>query len=316
MRNLDNACGYYQRFYQRPHEDNDPKKPQLYWDGYQWVIRPNNMSNQDLDIIKPGRKVIVSNFPLHLNIQAKEIKEYLTEQIIEKDIVSKKEVKDLDGIITGLELDFEKNCVVLSMETIDLAKRMALLDGIKLLAYTLRFSLYQDIEEEGNSNNANNVNKAKALANSATLSAKSAAIAYAAFHSFTKNDNLELNLNNNTSNAYSTKVIKIMNLHDPKKVDKIPNNKLDETRKDVVYEFRRFGKIISSVIILPETQCLGAEIGSVFIEFQTKSQAEAAKIGTHKRRYQHRDIKTAYFDEEIYKAKILKVIDEPVENKN
>ena len=47
MKNLDNACGYYQRYYQRPHEDNDSRKPQLYWDGYQWVIRPNSLSQQE-----------------------------------------------------------------------------------------------------------------------------------------------------------------------------------------------------------------------------------------------------------------------------
>ena len=42
MKNIENAYGYYQRTYHRPHEDNDPSKPPLYWDGYQWVIRPNN----------------------------------------------------------------------------------------------------------------------------------------------------------------------------------------------------------------------------------------------------------------------------------
>ena len=133
MKNLENACGYYQRYYQRPHQDNDPKKPPLYWDGYQWVIRPSTFTEQNFDVIKPGRKIIIANLPLHMNLLVNHLKDYIIKSALEKNIVSKKELKENNDIIRTIELDMGNNSAIISMENIEFAKRMVLLDGIIIL---------------------------------------------------------------------------------------------------------------------------------------------------------------------------------------
>ena len=44
------------------HENIDPRKPHLYWDGYQWIARPHSTE----EIIKLNeRKVQLVNMPLN-----------------------------------------------------------------------------------------------------------------------------------------------------------------------------------------------------------------------------------------------------------
>jgi RNA recognition motif-containing protein len=303
MKNLENACGYYQRFYQRPHEDNDPNKPQLWWDGYQWVIRPHSISHQNFDVIKPGRKVLVSNIPLQLNVLVNDFKDYLIKKIQEKNVVSKKDVNDINNIIKGIELNYENNTAVLAMESTEIAKRMVLLDGLILLGHTLRFSPYQDINS--NDVSSSNISKAVALANSAQLSAKSAAIAFAAFQSFSnKGDSIQLNLNNEVK-SISSKVIKLMNIEDSKEAVKFKSDKFEEILDDIKEEFSKFGNIVSAIIIKPKLEKIGAECCSVFIEYQDTKSAENCMKGMKGRRYEGREIRLAYIDEPVYKKEIL-----------
>jgi RNA recognition motif-containing protein len=302
MKNLENACGYYQRYYQRPHQDNDPKKPPLYWDGYQWVIRPSTFIEQNFDVIKPGRKIIIANLPLHMNILVNHLKEFIIKSALEKNIVSKKEIKENNDIIRTIELDMENNTAIISMENIEFAKRMVLLDGIILLGHTLRISAYQDIST--NDVNCSNITKAGALANTAHLSAKSAAIAYAAFQNYSKNDNIKLNLDENKI-SISSRFIKVINSCDNKDALKYDHEKFDEILLDMKEQFMNFGDIVSSRIIKPKQEKLGAECGSVFIEFQDVKSAEIVMKQIKHKRYLGREIKVAYINENVYKKEII-----------
>jgi hypothetical protein len=302
MKNLDNACGYFQRYYQRPHQDNDPKKPPLYWDGYQWVIRPSSFTEQNFDVMKPGRKIILANLPLQLNILVNHLKEFLIKSALEKNIVSKKELKENNEIIRTIELDIQNNSAIIAMENIEFAKRMVLLDGIILLGNTLRISAYQDINT--NDANCSYITKAGALANSAHLSAKSAAIAWAAFQNYSKNDNVQLNLNDNKINLAS-RYIKVYNACDYKEALKFDSEKYEEILLDMKEEFSKYGNIVSCSIIKPKQEKLGAECGSVFIEFQDPKSAELVVKQIKHKRYEGREIKVAYVDEEVYKKDIL-----------
>lgn len=304
MKNLENSCGYFQRYYQRPHEDNDPGKPQLYWDGYQWVIRPNSLASNDFDVIKPGRKVIIANVPLHINILVNDLKEFIINKILEKNVISRKDVKDINNIIRAIELDYDNNTAVLALESTDIAKRMILLDGIILLGHTLRFSLYQDINT--NDVSCSNISKASALANSAHLSAKSAAIAFAAFQSFSKNDNVQLNLaGENKTSQPGSRIVKVINLVDPKEAKDLKPEKYEEILDDIREEFNKFGHIVSCIIIKPKLEKIGAEAGSVFIEFGDPHEADFTMKAMKGKRYENREIKTAFIDENVYKKEIL-----------
>jgi RNA recognition motif-containing protein len=304
MKNLENACGYYQRYYQRPHQDNDPKKPPLYWDGYQWVIRPSTFTEQNFDVIKPGRKIIIANLPLHMNLLVNHLKDYIIKSALEKNIVSKKELKENNDIIRTIELDMVNNSAIISMENIEFAKRMVLLDGIILLGHTLRISAYQDISTDDV--NCSNITKASALANTAHLSAKSAAIAYAAFQNYSKNDNIKLNLEENNMNMnISSKFIKVINACDHKDAIKYDYEKFEEILLDMKEQFMNFGDIVSCCIIKPKQEKLGAECGSVFIEFQDCKSAELVMKQIKHKRYLGREIKVAYINEEVYKKEIM-----------
>ena len=302
MKNLENACGYYQRYYQRPHQDNDPKKPPLYWDGYQWVIRPSTFTEQNFDVIKPGRKIIIANLPLHMNLLVNHLKEYIIKSALEKNIVSKKELKENNDIIRTIELDMENNSSIISMENIEFAKRMVLLDGIIILGHTLRISAYQDISTDDV--NCTNITKAGALANTAHLSAKSAAIAYAAFQNYSKNDNIKLNFDENKMNI-SSRFIKVINSCDNKEALKYDYDKFEEILLDMKEQFMNFGDIVSAGIIKAKQEKLGAECGSVFIEFQEVKSAEMVVKQIKHKRYMGREIKVAYINEEVYKKEIM-----------
>ena len=302
MKNLENACGYYQRTYQRPHEDNDPSKPQLYWDGYQWVIRPSGISSLIQDPIKPGRKVQIANVPIHLNLQVTLFKEFLIEKMIEKNVVSKRDTKDINNTIKAIEFNKDNNTAVLVMESIELAKQMILLDGLVLLGHTMRVSPFKEVNS--NELSLSNINKEAALANSAHISAKSAAISYAAFQSIFNNKK-EITLNYSTGENKvanpTSRIIKVMNAVDSNKKEINYN----EVLEDIKEEFEKFGNIVSSMIVKKGKEKLGAEIGSIFVEFQDVHSAEIAFTSMKGKQYEEKEIKLAFLDEAVYKKEIL-----------
>jgi hypothetical protein len=161
-----------------------------------------NIQTFDLNT-KPGRKVQIANIPLHLNVSVNDLKEFIHEELIKLNYIDKHE----KNIIRGVDLDYKNNAGVFVMESIDYAKRITLLDGVKLLGYTLRISTYNEMPkgDKSSTSTASNstVGGSLALANTAHLSAKSAAIAFAAIQSFSKNDQNQVSINSN-SNAAST----------------------------------------------------------------------------------------------------------------
>lgn len=170
---------------ERPHEENDPNRPQLFWDGFQWVVRGITPITQTFDLnTKPGRKVQIANLPLHLNITVKDLKDYIYEKLVMQDLLD----EDQKNIIKAVDLDTSQNAAVLVMTSIEDAKRVQILDGISMLGYTLRISPFNEQVNSNSNSGKLTIGGSLALANTAHLSAKSAAIAYAAFQNFSKND--------------------------------------------------------------------------------------------------------------------------------
>jgi hypothetical protein len=320
MKNLENSCGYYQRTYQRPHEDNDPSKPQLYWDGYQWVIRPSGMSSLIQDPIKPGRKVQIANVPLQLNLQITLFKEFILSKMIERNVISRRDTPNISSLIGPIEFKPLTNTAILVMESIDLAKKMILIDGIILLGHTLRVSLFKEVN--GNEMNLNNINKEAAFANSAHISAKSAAISYAAFQSIlNKNqegNNNNSNSNNNTNNSKQKEVVLNLKNNDavimtPSKVIKVMNvideykfkGSYSEVYDDIKEEMERFGNVVSGMIVKPGKERLGKEVGAIFIEFQDVHDAEVCYSKMKGKEYDKREMRIAFIDEDVYRKEII-----------
>lgn len=313
----------YQRKYCRPHENGDPMKAQLYWDGYQWVARPHSHE----EIIKLNeKKVQLVNIPLNYNINKKQIKKYILEKMVEKDIISSKlNEEQKDKKILDIEINKDTNVVLLTMENLELAKLMVLLDGIILLGHTIRVSMYKEIKDLS----LTNIQKANALANSANVAAKSAAISIAAYQSIVYNKNTNINTGtNNTSNNNNksgitlnifnsgndivrnkdtSNVVKVMGIlgnDEEKKID-YSNINWKELYDDMEEAFDKFGTIKDLFLVTKEKEKLGAEAGSVFIRYETQGEAENAYRNMFNKKYCGNDIKIVFFPEYVFISEIL-----------
>lgn len=134
-----NSSGYYQRYYERPHEDNDPNKSQLFWDGFQWVIRSAAYQNETFELIpKAGRKLRIANLPLHIVSSLRDIKKFFIKKLKEKEYM-KAEKKDF---IRSIELNEKNNSAIVIMATIEDASLLKKLEGIstKYFFSLIRFS--------------------------------------------------------------------------------------------------------------------------------------------------------------------------------
>lgn len=294
----------YQRNYSRPHENNDPLKPHLYWDGYQWIARPHSTE----EIIKLNeRKVQLVNMPLNYNLKKKQIKKYILQLMVEKDIISSKlSEEEKEQKIEDIELNKDTNVVLLTMENLDLAKAMILLDGVIILGHTIRLSLYSEIKDLS----IDNIQKANALANSANVTAKSAAISFAAFESIFRSNvgKKDIILNVNTSNENvrnkdTSNVLKIMGLLG--REDENDENKLNEKEYKELYDdmdeaFRQYGKVKKILVIGEKEEKLGAEIGSVFIQYANVKGAENAYQAMSNKKYKGNEINIVFIPLHVF----------------
>jgi hypothetical protein len=98
----------------------------------------------------------------------------------------------------------------------------------------------------------------------------------------------------------SSKVIKVMNVCDQKDIDKYREERFHEIEADMTEEFDKYGKLNNVMIVKPKMRKIGAEIGSVFVEFDQLNHAEFCMKNMKGRRYDGREIKCAFMDEDVY----------------
>ena len=185
------------------------------------------------------------------------------------------------------------------MENLELAKSMILLDGIILLGHTIRVSLYSEVKDLS----MDNLQKASAMANSANVTAKSAAISFAAFESIFRSDvgkkDIILNVENDNSvrNKDTSNVIKIMGLlgrEDDNYENKLSEREYKELYDDMNEAFSQYGKIQKILVIGEKEEKLGAEIGSVFIQYSNVKGAENAYQNMSNKKYKGNDISIVF----------------------
>ena len=236
--------------------------------------------------------------PLNFNLKKKQIKKYILNQMIQKGVVSSKLSKeDLENKIEDIELNKDTNIVLLTMENLDLAKSMILLDGIILLGHTIRVSLYSEIKDLS----LDNIQKASAMANSANVTAKSAAISFAAFESIFRSNvgkkDIILNVEESNKNKDTSNVIKIMGLlgrEDDNYENRLTQEEYKELYDDMMEAFSQYGKIQKILVIGEKEEKLGAEIGSVFIQFSNVKGAENAYQNMSNKKYKGNDISIVF----------------------
>jgi len=220
--------------------------------------------------------------------------------MVEKGVVSSKlSNQELEKKIEDIEINKDTNIVLLTMEDLDLAKSMILLDGLILLGHTIRVSLYSEIKDLS----LDNIQKASAMANSANVTAKSAAISFAAFESIFRSNvgkkDIILNVEqeNNMRNKDTSNVIKIMGLlgrEDDNYENKLSHSEYEELYEDMNEAFSPYGKIQKILVIGEKEEKLGAEIGSVFIQYSKVKEAENAYQNMSNKKYKGNEISIVF----------------------
>jgi hypothetical protein len=250
--------------------------------------------------------------PLNYNLKKKQIKKYILEKMVEKGVISSKlDMEEQNNKILDIELNKDNNIILLTMETLELAKSMILLDGIIILGHTIRLSLYSEVKGLS----MDNLQKANALANSANVTAKSAAISYAAFESIFRSNvgkkDIILNVNTeneNVRNKDTSNVIKIMGLlgiEDETSENKINDKEYKELYDDMDEAFSKYGKILKILVIGEKEERLGAEIGSVFIQYASVKGAEAAYQSMSCKKYKGNEISIVFIPLHVFINEII-----------
>ena len=250
--------------------------------------------------------------PLNFNLKKKQIKKFILEKMVEKDIISSKLTEEQkEQKIVDIELNKDTNVVLLTMENLELAKAMILLDGIIILGYTIRLSLYSEVKDLS----LDNIQKASAYSNSANITAKSAAMCIAAFETIFKSDvgkkDIILNINNNNENVRNketSNVLKIMGLlgrEDDNDENKLNKNEIKELYDDMEEAFKQYGKIKKIIVIGEKEEKLGAEIGSVFIQYVNVKGAENAYKNMSNKKYKGNEISIAFFPLYVFINEII-----------
>ena len=240
--------------------------------------------------------------PLNYNLKKSQIKKYILQKMLEKDIISSKLTEEQkEQKIEDIEINKDTNVVLLTMENLDLAKAMILLDGIIILGHTIRLSLYSEVKDLS----LDNIQKASAFSNSANITAKSAAITLAAFETIFKsnvgNKDIILNINSNNENVRNketSNVLKIMGLlgrEDDNDENKLNEKEIKELYDDMEEAFKQYGKINKILVIGENEEKLGAEIGSVFIQYVNVKGAEAAYRAMYNKKYKGNEITIVFF---------------------
>ena len=221
--------------------------------------------------------------------------------MVEKGVISSKlSEEEKQQKIEDIELNKDTNIVLLTMENLNLAKSMILLDGMILLGHTIRLSLYSEVKDLS----LDNIQKANAMANSANVTAKSAAISLTAFESIFRSNvgkkDIILNVNNsneNVRNKDTSNVIKIMGLlgrEGDNDENSLTEKEYKELYDDMEEAFKKYGKIKKIMVVGKKEEKLGAEIGSVFIQYANVKGAEAAYQEMSTKQYKGNDINIVF----------------------
>lgn len=134
----------------------------------------------------------------------------------------------------------------------------------------------------------------------AQTNAIAAAITVAALKSLTSgNDDAEINLKAGSLKTVNpSSVIKIAGVHD--REEELTPEIYEDLFEDMEDEFIKIPHLKRIKIIRNGEEKLGAEAGSVFVEFRDKKSAEIALKKMKGRIYDGREIKVTFVDEKLY----------------
>lgn len=127
----------------------------------------------------------------------------------------------------------------------------------------------------------------------------SAAITLVALQNLIGTGDAQLNLKSGSLKTVNvSSVIKVSNLLD--REQELTPDLYEELFEDMEDEFSKVPHLKRIKVIRNGEERLGAEVGSVFVEFRDKKSAEVALKKMKGRIYDGRDIKVSYIEEKLY----------------
>eukprot|EP00349_Pseudokeronopsis_sp_Brazil_P008708 CAMPEP_0202969166 /NCGR_PEP_ID=MMETSP1396-20130829/14800_1 /ASSEMBLY_ACC=CAM_ASM_000872 /TAXON_ID= /ORGANISM="Pseudokeronopsis sp., Strain Brazil" /LENGTH=122 /DNA_ID=CAMNT_0049696385 /DNA_START=1137 /DNA_END=1502 /DNA_ORIENTATION=- len=93
-------------------------------------------------------------------------------------------------------------------------------------------------------------------------------------------------------------VVKLANMHD--REEELTNEIYEELLEDLEEQLHRVPHLKNIRVVRNGEEQLGAEVGSIFVEFRDKRGAEMAVKLFKGRVYDGREIKACYIDEQVY----------------
>lgn len=97
-------------------------------------------------------------------------------------------------------------------------------------------------------------------------------------------------------------VIKVFNIHD--RFEELTPEIYEDLYEDMEVEFSKIPLLKRIKVVRGSEEKLGAERGSVFVEFRDKKSAEMGLKLIKKRVYDGREVKCVYIDEDLYYSEL------------
>ena len=229
--------------------------------------------------IAASKTVIIENIALDLGLTAREIQKFILDQV-EKHYGEK-------GIVEIVDIDMTNGPTSIAVELAEkgMVERLKKLDGqIVCLGESLHI---RKLNEETVHTNI-----------------QSAAITLVALQNLTTGGSEgQLNMRGSSLKTVApSNVIKVSNVFE--REEEMTPDQFEELKEDMEDEFLKIPHLKRIKIIRNGEERMGAEVGSVFVEFRDKKSAEIALKKIKGRIYDGREIKVTYIDEKLYYAEL------------
>ena len=283
-----------------------PRKGQeseLFWDGFQWVTRSNMASaniDQVLEANRRARRVGLSNIPVEFNISEEDIRVFLNKKMVEYSLT------DSHNSNSVLKVWIDDNCAdmgVAELSSQDEATRALKLDGIMMLGRPLKVARNEEISGMNALGDVLGINQAVlSKKDNIETSAKAAAVAVAAIQDIQgKTQNLTID---NPHIKHKYKVIKIFDFVAQRELKRMSENDYRDIENDMKNEFESFGQVKYCKIVRNSQNKLGAEAGSVFIEYVNPDHAEQARLRMSKKKFDGKNIRIIEVPDEVFEKEL------------
>lgn len=256
---------------------------------------------RNIEHVTDVKKVQISGLPLELGLKADVIKDEFNARLREKYHPDK-------DIINAVSLILAQNSVAVELESKnDIPKIKETFEGLNLLGQQLHVTSFEDKTINFNVTGTYDAaaSTSNPIANTAQTTAQAAAIARAALEQLQGEDTkTQPRPEANDQSKFEvkrigTRILKVWNIVNPMYFHR-KSNELRDLQLDLKMEFETFGKLKDIRMVMPINARLGAEAGSLFVEYVDTTGSRIASEELRKRKFDDKEVKRAFVKESMY----------------